>query len=436
MATRTKLSGLVVACLLATLTSMAWAQPAYDVYKYSQPTGAQVPIPDVDKPGVPPDPNPPRPGDLSCWQAVAANLLAGAGYGTGATPQARADAIYAQLNADLGFTSGGYTHRAINYWLYTYGKNPSSNQYDPSNSYTDVTYAYNSNGLSLGDQNMVRSDYNFLLDELVDCQYVGISIDNPDHALTLVGGNYYPAVGLDQSVVHDSDRTVGGTPDDVYTNVPAGFDGNRWRMQYNAAGPPSSVQSYTTLCPGLNKPQHAVENFDVAYFMDWWDPDGEEGALLTGFHPRADIRGVSAGAYTGPGGTFEPQWAEQPQDPNKPEFIVPNQSVPEWDKEVWLLIDFIDRDRAGDPGVDLLDDNGVLYEPTSYEWSEDGGQVLVYWDLPVQPDWEVLVFPSLDYQTLTGVVKDWDVATYCIPEPTSLVLLGIGSMLIARRRAA
>ena len=49
------------------------------------------PPPDVDKSssvqGV----------DNSCWEATAANMLAGAGYGTGRTAQLRADQIYGQM---------------------------------------------------------------------------------------------------------------------------------------------------------------------------------------------------------------------------------------------------------------------------------------------------------------------------------------------------
>ncbi|UCC31598.1 MAG: hypothetical protein JSU86_04825 [Phycisphaerales bacterium] len=43
----------------------------------------------------PPDANKESPGiDLSCWLATAANMLAGADYGTGATEQDQADEIY------------------------------------------------------------------------------------------------------------------------------------------------------------------------------------------------------------------------------------------------------------------------------------------------------------------------------------------------------
>jgi len=49
---------------------------------------------DVDK--GPPAPAPPD-VDNSCWMATAANMLAGAGYGTGTNLQARATNIYDNL---------------------------------------------------------------------------------------------------------------------------------------------------------------------------------------------------------------------------------------------------------------------------------------------------------------------------------------------------
>ena len=53
----------------------------------------------------PPDANKPyTASDASCWLATAANVLAGAGYGTGATVQVRADEIYNELKANLSTT--------------------------------------------------------------------------------------------------------------------------------------------------------------------------------------------------------------------------------------------------------------------------------------------------------------------------------------------
>ena len=76
--------------------------------------------------------------DRSCWMASAANLLASAGYGFGATIQERGEDIYRDLivwqdinvnNAQDGFFTvdgryygdglddGGWTHTAVDWWL-------------------------------------------------------------------------------------------------------------------------------------------------------------------------------------------------------------------------------------------------------------------------------------------------------------------------------
>jgi len=52
----------------------------------------------------PPDANKPWFAyDDTCWLATAANVLAGAGYGTGSTEQERAEEIYDELKAEFGY---------------------------------------------------------------------------------------------------------------------------------------------------------------------------------------------------------------------------------------------------------------------------------------------------------------------------------------------
>jgi hypothetical protein len=83
--------------------------------------------PDVDKKahGDPENENP------TCWLAAAANMLAGAGYGTGANVQARADNIYTQLvnNPDFGTNKSGVPNTAMKWWLNKSGHNPGDNPY-------------------------------------------------------------------------------------------------------------------------------------------------------------------------------------------------------------------------------------------------------------------------------------------------------------------
>ncbi|WP_031433015.1 hypothetical protein [Methylomarinum vadi] len=54
-------------------------------------------------------------GNNTCYLATAANMLAGAGYGTGGTVQARADNIYANLTDHFGTANTGWTDTALNY---------------------------------------------------------------------------------------------------------------------------------------------------------------------------------------------------------------------------------------------------------------------------------------------------------------------------------
>ena len=50
---------------------------------------------------MPPDVDKIKP-DLTCWLATAANMLAAAGYGSGADAQEKAEGIYMQLKKQFG----------------------------------------------------------------------------------------------------------------------------------------------------------------------------------------------------------------------------------------------------------------------------------------------------------------------------------------------
>jgi hypothetical protein len=368
------------------------------------------PVPDVDK-SMPLDP-----ADNSCWQAAAANLLAGGGYGTGADAQARADSIYNQLTADLTKAHLGDTARAVNYWLYMYGKNPDSPEFQPNNPYTDVTTV---NGATLG-----LADYNFLLDELIRCQYVAVSFNEPaPHTMTLVGGDPSGAF----SYWHDSDKDVGNVPlpggpdDDMYDNdFSIGWDlrvpGGSLYVQ-NADG-------YTTLCPGLNKPEEAVRNYDVSYFM--------RGDTLEtpGFRVAGAMNNTGIGDYE------QPYW---PRGASQTAHIVhiDNEYIPNQYKEIWLLVDYTDRveDRAQlESALHLIDSNNVTRFPTSITPSADDGQLMFYWRLPDQPEYEEIIFPDVKYFDLAGNVKDWNLTTLCTPEPATIALLGLGGLVMLKRR--
>ena len=106
---------------LTVLIGMALVSPAAAAYLKINPPA------DVDKsPAV-------QGTDNSCWQATAANMLAGAGYGAGAGVQERAEGIYNQMTAHFKFPNTGSPATAAKWWL-----NSSHNLW-PNNPYTDFT---------------------------------------------------------------------------------------------------------------------------------------------------------------------------------------------------------------------------------------------------------------------------------------------------------
>jgi hypothetical protein len=108
-------------------------------------------------------------------------------------------------------------------------------------------------------------------------------------------------------------------------------------------------------------------------------------------------------------------------------------------KEIYLLVDYFDRVPDRDTlellTLKVVDPAGVevTLGPTSVTSSEDDGQLLFVWKLDFQPNSEQIIFPDAKYQTLLGNVKDWDVATKCVPEPGALILLAMAFLMLAPR---
>ncbi len=194
------------------------------------------------QPGTPPQ-------DRSCWMAAASNMLAGAGYGNGATIQARAEDIYLdmitwQATVDPtnvhGVRDGGWMDNALGWWL------GSPHNVWTSNPYTVVTVYGNTDCTPWGSTSGPR----FMGNALRDYKTVSVGIRWPSagagcsggHALTPWGDSGTAAhLGSNpgQIIVADSDRDNGGafqtyTYDDFTNPNPSGSnEGNGWYMNFS-----------------------------------------------------------------------------------------------------------------------------------------------------------------------------------------------------------
>ncbi len=211
------------------------------------------PPPDADKPFPVPA------GDNSCWMATAANMLAGAGYGNGATVQARTDDIYADLIAQYGVANGGWADTAITWWL------GSPNNIWPANPYTVVNVYGNKFRVPYAVATIPQDIGN----QLRACNLVGLSLSWPDcssttgyggHAITDWGDNVASASPLGanptQVIVADSDQDPGGNNFTSYTydayaapNPGGCNNGNGWYFSYSAAGFHPFIKHYVVLSP-------------------------------------------------------------------------------------------------------------------------------------------------------------------------------------------
>jgi hypothetical protein len=250
-----KIFGLLVTMLILSsiITACVVPTPVPPYMKMNPPA-------DVDKDGVA---NPPIGNDNSCWMATAANMLAGAGYGSGSSLQARAEDIYGDLvtwqtstSNPSGKANSGWADTALSWWL------SSSNNTWTGNPYTVVTvYGNKSPKYPWANTNGAR----FIGNELRRCQFVGLSISWPTdtagqigsggHAITAWGDHSGSATLTNNPSrvrVTDSDTDSGGDVQsytyDAYTNPNPGGpnEGNGWYFDYDNNHP--YIKHIITLC--------------------------------------------------------------------------------------------------------------------------------------------------------------------------------------------
>lgn len=215
---------------------------------YAPPYMKMNPPPDSDKPLPVPF------GDNSCWMHAAANMLAGAGYGTGTTVQARADTIWADMNAQWGVVAG-WPATALQWWLASTHNTWTTNPYTLVTTYgssmTVVPWANASGAMKIAN-------------ELRACNMACLAIRWPTgsggiggHAITAWGDNSTSTAALTTNPgmlrVTDSDTDNGGDIQaytyDTYTNPNPGGpnEGNGWYFSYGTPHP--YISNLFTLSP-------------------------------------------------------------------------------------------------------------------------------------------------------------------------------------------
>ena len=179
------------------------------------------------------------------WLAVAANMLAGAGYGHGLTVQDRAGEIFSNLVGHFGTSGGsmapgGFVHTALIWWL-----NSSYNVW-PENPYDQVIVSGGSNHKPLASTNGPRD---YISNILRNGDFVAISVSGPEymwgssmrHFLTCWGdeGDDNPLTTNPATIlVTDSQRDSIDVAEtytfDFYTYHPSncGDSGNGWSINY------------------------------------------------------------------------------------------------------------------------------------------------------------------------------------------------------------
>jgi len=348
------------------------APAAYDVGPVSSTDATAVP--DVNK-AVPIAAN-----DNGCWAAAASNVLGAAGWGVGANAQAKADNIYQDLINAFGGPGLGYIDAlgdagaGAKWWVANIGLNgaKAGNGYTPTNTYVNFRQEWGT---------LFEGDYNFLLSELdkgPPGQYAAVKWMIPNvggHCVTLVGGNYgpngpqQPPTAPGDSVWHDSDsNAVGGLADEARRNR-WGFN-TEWYLDMGVLGNQGDDwfgDGYLTACPGVPKPESAITNFDIHYYTGITSvhrpvgetPHCELGTMML-------TTGNQYGVYTTPLMTTDPYW----EDPNAetPTLIVPNQSVEDMKKTLYLLIDFNDPLALQVvPNITVQDDSACPHALDSFQ---------------------------------------------------------------------
>lgn len=384
---------------------VAWLAFCPDHFCAGYETNKLALIPDVDQVGD------------TCWLVGAANNLAGAGWGSGATAQVRGDSIYGQLTNKFGTTTkGGRVEAAMTWWLQSYGcsgQSPYYNitfyDYESDKSSTpgidaDGFYEFKHTG------GAVSNDYRFLVNELNRCQFVSVDWywSTNGHCMALAAGDNSASVWRDGN----SPRPPSGPGNDVTTNSFDGSDSDRWHINSGTTVSTNAFAMYgVTLCPG--KPHWAVQQYDV------------RGILHHGTDINIDWieEGEYAIRYD------DPVW-----DADQRRIHIDNERFEDRRKELYLDLTF---HGATDPARDLSEHffvgstNATIELSGQWHFYNGTSNALAKYLLNPQPEYEYIEIS----EKVLPLLKEINIATYCVPEPCTLSLLLMGVVLCVLARA-
>jgi hypothetical protein len=195
------------------------------------------------------------------------------------------------------------------------------------------------------------------------------------------------------------------------------------------------------LCIALGQASHA------AVIGPWWEP-GTDGSTCQYWSFDQDDPNPLPDEMDNPYGMPElavypgmgQEWMSQHGDrfgiwplSGDIEVGIPNRPLPLPYKEIYVTLTWADQTPLSTPvvwekmtGVDgeLLGETIVSDPSSNVTWRES----VYYLRLEPNPDFEIIRIAG------SVLVDDLRICTICIPEPGSVALMGIGAMMLARRR--
>ena len=153
---------------------------------------------------------------------------------------------------------------------------------------------------------------------------------------------------------------------------------------------------------------------------------------------------AGAGAWNIPKNMYgfdDPVWQADHKN-----LLVDNQEFPDWIKHIWVEVEWISMlgMPAVPPDIRLgVAGSVVTFPPVP---TASGMGWTWHWTVDPQPPCEFIQFPDTGYWHLGQIVNEQEpyyagvdiveIGTLCIPEPVTICLLGLGGLLLRRRKSA